>query len=85
MPPRNSEDVERGQASRPTPRIDIELRTHPANESCGAALGREHSVQEKQSAGLHRFDVGAKRLRRRREIDAKLLQPLLGARLSLGS
>ncbi len=44
-----------------------------------ASFRGQHPSQKKQIAGLHRFRVGAKRLRRRRELDAKFFQPLLGA------
>ena len=44
-----------------------------------AAFRRKHSAQKEQIARPHRLHIGAERLGRRRERDAKLLQPLLGA------
>ena len=44
------------------------------------AFRGKHPAQKKQIARLHRFHIGAERLRRRRELDAKFFQPLLGAR-----
>jgi len=42
----------------------------------------QHPAQKKQIARLHRFHVGAEWLGRRRELDAKFFQPLLGTRQS---
>src|SRR5262249_34022617 len=39
----------------------------------------KHPGQKQQIARLHRFHVSAERLWRRRELDAKFFQPLLGA------
>jgi hypothetical protein len=43
------------------------------------AFGGQHIAQKKQIARLHRFHICAERLRRRRELNAKFLQPLLAA------
>ena len=71
MLPRDSEDVERREMGRLAPRFDIELRAEAPNEFCPVAFRGEHSAQKKQIARLHRFHIGAERLRRRRELDAK--------------
>jgi hypothetical protein len=42
-------------------------------------IQRESSPQKQQIARLHGFHMGTERLRRRWELDAKCLQPLLGA------
>jgi len=76
---RDSEDVERRQASGLAPRVDLKLRSDRADECRLAAFRRKHSAQKEQIARPHRLHVSAERLRRRRERDAKLLQPLLGA------
>src|SRR5258706_12696234 len=75
----DSERVQRRKASRLAPRLHIELCADAPNEFRPASFRGQHPGQKKQIAGLHRFRVGAKRLRRRRELDAKFFQPLLGA------
>src|SRR5438132_3724409 len=77
MLPRNSKDIERREMSRLAPRFHIELRADAPNEFRGMAFRRKHPAQKKQIARLHRFHIGAERLRRRRELDAKFIQPLL--------
>src|SRR5258707_14006864 len=79
MLPRDSERVQRRKASRLAPLLHIELCAEAPNEFRFASFRGQHPSQKKQIAGLHRFRVGAKRLRRRRELDAKFFQPLLGA------
>ncbi len=79
MLPRDSEDVERREVSRLAPRFHIELRADAPNEFRGVAFRGKHPAQKKQIARLHRFHIGAERLRRRWELDAKFFQPLLGA------
>src|SRR6202521_6115701 len=79
MLPHDSEDVERREASRLAPRFYIELRADAPNEFRPVSFRRKHPAQEKQIARLHRFHIGAERLRRRRELDAELFQTLLGA------
>jgi hypothetical protein len=79
MLPRDSEDVERREVSRLAPRFHIELRADAPNEFRPVAFRGKHPAQKKQIARLHRFHVGAERLRGRRELDAKFFQPLLGA------
>ena len=79
MLPRDSEDVERREVSRLAPRFHIEFRADAPNEFRAVAFRGKHPAQKKQIARLHRFHIGAERLRRRRELDAKFFQPLLGA------
>src|SRR5215471_19429121 len=79
MLPRDSEAVERRQLSRRPPRFYVELRTDAPNEFRRVAFSRKHSAQKKQITRLHSFHIGAEWLRRRRELDAKRSQPLLGA------
>src|SRR5450432_217179 len=79
MPSRHSEDVERREVSRFAPRFHIELRADAPNEFRRVAFRGKHPTQKKQIARLHRFHIGAERFRRRRELDAKFFQPLLGA------
>src|SRR5437016_11558547 len=79
MLPRDSEDVERREVSRLAPGFYIELRANAPNEFRLVTFRGKHPAQKKQIAGLHRFHIGAERLRRRREFDAKFFQPLLGA------
>src|SRR5258707_13944835 len=79
MLPRDSEDVERREVSRLAPRFNIDLRADAPNEFRPVAFRGKHPAQKKQIAGLHRFHVDAEWLRRRRELDAKFFQPLLGA------
>src|SRR5258707_846670 len=79
MLPRDSEDVERREVSGPSTRFYIELRADAASELRPTVLRGKHPGQEKQIACLHRFCVGPKRLRRGRQLDTKLFQPLLGA------
>src|SRR5438876_124200 len=71
MLPRDSEDVERRKVSRLAPRFHIELRADAPNEFCPVAFRGKHPAQKKQMARLHRFHIGAERLRRRRELDAR--------------
>src|SRR5918996_2831796 len=60
------------------PRFYIQLRADAPNEFSPVGFRGKHPAQEKQIARLHRFHIGAKRLGRRRELDAKFFQPLLG-------
>jgi len=76
---RDSEGVERRKVSCLAPRFHIELSAHASDESCGATLRGKHPAQNKQTARLYRFHIGAERLRWGGELDAKFLQPLLGA------
>src|SRR5438477_591765 len=76
---RNSEDVEGREVSRLTPPFHIELRADAPNEFRPVAFRGKHPAQKKQIARLHRLHIGAERLRRRRKLDAKFFQPLLGA------
>ncbi len=75
---RHSEDVERREVSRLASRFHIELRADAPNEFRPVAFRGKHPAQKKQIARLHRFHISAERLRRRRELDAKFFQPLLG-------
>src|ERR1044071_4728264 len=79
MLPRDGEDVERREVSRLAPCVHIELRADASNEFRLAAFRGKHSAQKKQIARLHRFDIGAERLRWRWELNATLIQPLLSA------
>src|SRR6266851_9324536 len=76
---RDSKDVERREVSRLAPRVHIERRADAPNEFRAATFGGKHPGKKKQIARLHRFHIGAERLGRRRELDAKFFQPLLGA------
>src|SRR5258708_5840961 len=79
MLPRDSERVQCRKASCLAPRFHTELCADAPNEFRPASFRGQHPSQKKQIAGLPRFRVSAKRLRRRRELDAKFFQPLLGA------
>jgi len=79
MMPRHGEDVQRRQTRCLAPGFHRELRAHAPHEFRAAALGRKHSAQKKQVAGLHRFRIGAERLGRRGEVDAELLQSLFSS------
>src|SRR6266849_135272 len=78
MLPRDSEDIERRKVSRFASRFYIEFRADAPNEFRLVAFRGKHPAQKKQIARLHRFHIGAERLRRLRELDAKFFQPLLG-------
>jgi hypothetical protein len=78
MPPRDSEDVERREVSCFAPRFHIELRADAPNEFRPVAFRGKHPAQKKQIARLHRFHIGAERLRGRREVNAKFFQPPFG-------
>src|SRR5262249_37191019 len=71
--------VERREVSRLPSSVQIEFRAHAPDEFRLAAFRGQHPAQKKQVARAHRFHIRAKRLRRRRELDAKVLQSLLGA------
>src|ERR1700722_3023409 len=79
MFPCDCQGVERRQVSRLAPRFHIELRAHSPGKFRGTALRGKHSAQKKQRARLYRFHIGTERLRGRRQVDAKVPQPLLGA------
>src|SRR5208283_316744 len=79
MLPRNRKAVERREASRLAPRVHTQLRSDAPYEFRLATFRRKHPSQKKQIARAHCFRIGAERLRRRRELDAKFFQPLLGA------
>ena len=72
MPPRDSENVERRKVSRLASGFHIELRAETPDESRGTAFSGKHPGQKKQTACLHRFGIGAERLRRRWKLDAEL-------------
>src|SRR5580658_831134 len=76
---RDSEAIQRRQASGRAPCFHIEFRANAPNEFRLAAYGGKHSCEKEQVARLHRFRVDAKRLRRCGELDATFLQPLLSA------
>jgi hypothetical protein len=78
MLPHNSEGIERREVSRLAPRFHIELRADAPNEFRPVAFRGKHPGQKKQIASLHRFHIGAKRLRRRREFDAERGETVLG-------
>src|SRR6266853_6547489 len=80
MLPRNSQRVERREPSRLPPGFHIEFRADAPDDLCAVAFRGEHPAQEEQVPGLYCFDIGAEWLRRQRELEGKLLQPLLGAR-----
>jgi hypothetical protein len=82
---RDSEAVERREVSGLAPRFHIEFRSYAPNEFRHAAFGGHHPSKKKQIPGLHRFRIGAERLRRRWKLDAKFRQPLLGAGLPRAS
>src|SRR6185295_13645592 len=75
---RNRKAVERRKISRPPPRFHVKLCADAPNELRRATFRRQHASQKEQIACLHRFHIGAKRLRWRRELDAQIFQPLLG-------
>src|SRR5262245_8584783 len=79
MLPRDGEDIKRREVSRLAPRFHIELRANTPNEFRPVAFRGKHPAQKKQIARLHRFHIGAERLGRRRELDAKFFQLPLGA------
>src|SRR2546421_9351580 len=76
---RDGEGVERREASRLAPRFHVKFRADAPDEFRSVAFSGKHPTQKKQLARLHGFHVGAERLRRCRKLDAKFLQPLLGA------
>jgi hypothetical protein len=79
MLPGDRQEVERREVSRLAPPFYIELRPDAPDEFRPEALGGKHPAQKEQIARLHRFHVGAERLGRRRELNAKFFQALLGA------
>src|SRR5271170_5364803 len=76
---RHRKGVKRREVCRGTSRVFIELCAEAPDKFRRASFGGKHSRQKKQVAGLHRFHVGAERFRRGGQLDAKFLQPLLGA------
>src|SRR5205085_3387849 len=76
---RDCQNVKRRELGRLAPCIHIELGADPTNEFRLTASRREHARQKKQVTCLHRFHIDAERLRWRRQLDAKLFQPLFGA------
>ena len=64
---------------RPHPWHGLELGTDAPDEFRRATFRGQHSGEEKKITGLDRFRVGAERLGRSREFEAKLPQTLLGA------
>src|SRR5439155_19002635 len=70
--------VERSKVPRFAPSFQI-LRAEAPNEFRSLAFRGKHPAQKKQIARLHRLCIGAERLRRGRQLDAKFFQLLLGA------
>ncbi len=73
MLPRDSEGVERREVSRFAPCFHVEVRPDAPSEFRPVAFRGKHPGQKQQIARLHRFHIGAERLRRRGELDAKFL------------
>lgn len=71
---RDSEAVERRKMGCFASGFHIEFRADAPDEFPRAAFGGQHSGEEKQIAGLHRFRIRAERLRRRRELNTKFRQ-----------
>src|SRR5215813_13093980 len=84
MLPGHSERIERREVSRPASRFYIELRADTPHEFRLMAFRGKHPGQKQQIARLHRFHIGAKRLRRSRECDAELRETALGASYMCG-
>ena len=76
---RDREDIERREVSCFASSFDVELDADAPDEFRGAAFGGKHAGKEKQIACLHRFHISAERFGRRREFDAEIFQPSLGA------
>src|SRR5690242_15899796 len=74
-----SEDVQSGNVGGISSSLGIELFPKPANELRLAVHNREHPAQEEKVARLYRLHVRAKRCWGRWELNAKFIQPLLGA------
>jgi len=79
MLPRHSQAIQRCKASRLAPGLHIELRSDASNEFRRLALCRKHAGQKEQISCLHRFPIHAEGFRRCWKLDAKFIQPLLGA------
>ena len=77
---RNREGVERREVGRFAPRFHVEFRADAPHEFRRAAFRGEHAGQKKQIARLHRFRIGAERLRWRWEFDAEFSETALGGR-----
>lgn len=71
MLPRDREDVERREVRRFAPGLHIELRSDAPDELRRTPFRGKHPGQKEKIARLHRLHIGSKRLRRRRELDAK--------------
>ncbi len=82
---RHGEDIEGREMSGLASPLDIQLSPDAPNDFRRAPFGGKHARQEQQVAGLYCLGIRAERLRRRRQRDPKLLQPLLGARHNLAS
>src|SRR6185503_11578344 len=85
MLPRQRERIERCQAGRAAPVFDAEIGADSPEELRDAALQRQRPAHEQQIPDLYRFDIGAQRLRRRRQLDPRRLQPLFGIALHVGT
>jgi len=85
MLPCDSQAIERREVSGVPPRLHIKFRSDAPNKLRASTFGRHHPREKKQIARLYCFRLGAERLRRRRELDAKLLQALFGVGLPCGS
>src|ERR1700722_1968692 len=66
-------------ADRLSARACIQFFTEASDEFRLVSNDRKHATEEEKIAGLYSLDISAKRSRRRREFDAKLLQPALRA------
>src|SRR5882724_6914118 len=79
MLPSDGECIECREAGRFFSGFDVELSADAPHKSCLTAFRGQHPGQEEQAARLHRLYINTKRLWRCWELDAKFLQPLLGA------
>src|SRR6266576_384688 len=76
---RDSKNVERGEMCSLASRFHVKLLADAPYKFCHTPFRGEHPGQKKQIARLHRLHISTERFRRRRELDAKFFQPLLGA------
>src|SRR6478752_2286497 len=74
MLPRQREGIERCQSGRAAPLFDTDLGAETPEKLRNAALQRQRPAHEQKIPDLYRFDVGAQRLWRRRELGPRRFQ-----------
>jgi hypothetical protein len=74
----HGEDVDCGKMCRFASCFDVQFSADAPNELGTVTVSWEHPAQKKDVPGLYRLHIRAERLGRRRQLNTKIFQALLG-------